>query len=266
LVLKEINNIVIIGSGNVATHLALAFQENGIHILQIFSRNIENAKNLAIKVGAAYTNVSLEIQDNADLYLFAVSDSAVISILQSYNWQNKLLAHTAGSLPIDIFQPFSENYGVFYPLQSFTKGRNFELKKVPFLIEGNNTTSEEILLRFAKKVSKKTICMKSEQRTAIHLAAVFASNFSNHMYSIASEILSKNNIPFNILNSLIEETTNKAIQTSPITAQTGPARRNNTEILQKHIDMLASEPDWQKIYTFASESIINFYKEKDDKF
>jgi predicted short-subunit dehydrogenase-like oxidoreductase (DUF2520 family) len=139
------------------------------------------------------------------------------------------------------------------------------LKNVPFLIEGNNSYSEGLLLQLAQKVSDQAVSMNSEQRTSIHLAAVFASNFSNHMYSIASEILAKNNLPFNFLKPLIEETTNKALHTSPFTAQTGPARRNNTEILQKHIEMLASEPDWQKIYTFASESIINLYREKDGK-
>jgi predicted short-subunit dehydrogenase-like oxidoreductase (DUF2520 family) len=258
--MKEIKSLVILGSGNVATFLAIYFNKNGLQVKQIYSRNEVHAKELALKVNSTFTSDIDKLYSGADLYVFAVSDSAISSILEKRDWFGKFLVHTAGSVDLDIFSTYTSEYGILYPLQSFTKGRNFELSNVPICIEANNKVQLELLNVLAKQISENVLCIHSQQRAALHLAAVFASNFSNHMYSIAYELLAKNQLPVELLTPLIRETTNKALEILPKQAQTGPAIRNNTNIINKHTEMLSFNPDWQKIYTFATKSIIELSK------
>jgi predicted short-subunit dehydrogenase-like oxidoreductase (DUF2520 family) len=256
---KKIKDIVIIGSGNVASILGNEFLKKKIKVLQVYSRTEAHAKKLASKLNCNYTSDVDQIEPSADLYLFTVSDSAIQSILKQGNWQGKTLAHTAGSVPLEIFKPFSENYGVFYPFQSFTKERKIDLSETPFFIEGSNEQVTIQLQNLAQHISSKVEVASSQQRAILHLAGVFVSNFTNHMVTIAFNILKENNLPKESIYPLLKETVEKAIDINPEKAQTGPAIRNNKEILDKQVQMLQENPEWQKIYTFVSESINKFH-------
>jgi predicted short-subunit dehydrogenase-like oxidoreductase (DUF2520 family) len=255
--MKEIKSVVILGSGNVATFLARTFFKKRIIIAQIYSRDVKHAEALALECGTSFTSNISEIHKNADIYIFAVSDSAISEILLNHNWTGKFLVHTAGSVDLNVFKDYTLDFGILYPLQTFTKGRNVEFENIPMCVEANSDVNTELLKGLASQMSKNVICIDSQQRAALHLAAVFANNFTNHMYSIAYDLLNKYNLPQHLLTSLIQETTQKAMELSPKQAQTGPAIRRNTEIMNKHVDMLSFCPDWQKIYTFASKSIMD---------
>lgn len=252
---NEIKNIVILGSGNLATHITLAFYKAGVSIIQVYSRNEEHAKELANKVEARFTSKIDEIAKESDLYIFALSDSALATVLQSREWNNAFLVHTSGSIPASIFETFTSQYGVLYPFQTFTKGVSVQMEEVPFFIESNGLLTLNKLEYLVKKISVKINTTNSEVRLKLHLAGVFANNFTNHMLTIASGILKDANIPVEHINPLIEETVRKALEVGPFLAQTGPASRGNIDIVNKHLKLLEAHPDWQKIYTFVSDSI-----------
>jgi predicted short-subunit dehydrogenase-like oxidoreductase (DUF2520 family) len=257
--LANINSMVIIGSGNVATHLARAFSYAHINILQVYSRNIEHARELANVLHCNYTSSIAQLLENADMYFFALSDSAIPQVLEQGRWKGKVCVHTAGSVPMEIFRPYTDKYGVIYPLQTFSKTFSLEISKVPFFIEACDEDLKKKLTQLTEKISQNIFEATSEQRFLIHLAAVFANNFSNYMFVVAQKILETQNIPFDVLKPIIEETVRKAIAIGPENAQTGPAMRNNLEILKKHAEFLKGNPEWQKIYTFVSESIRKNY-------
>ena len=258
--MDAIQNIVVIGSGNVAGILSPELVRAGISVLQVYSRNIAHANTLAFNIGAGAVDNIAEITDNADLYLFCVSDSALIPLLQQKNWKGKFLAHTAGSMPMSVFKPFSDRYGVLYPFQTFTKGRNINVSEIPFFIEAGSHEELSLLEQLAGKISSKCQPISSKQREIIHLAGVFANNFANYMLTVGENLLHRENLPVEWLRPIVAETFNKALESGPANSQTGPAVRNNIEILEKHIALLAQSPDWQKIYTFVSESIQKYYR------
>ena len=163
---------------------------------------------------------------------------------------------------MNIFKNRFENFGVFYPVQTFSKTRNLDFSKIPICIEANSITLENELLELAKILSSSACVIDSEKRKFLHLSAVFASNFSNHMYDIAAEILSQKDISFDLLKPLIDETAQKAIDTGARNAQTGPAVRNDQKIIQNHIEMLKNQPEFEKIYRFVSESIFKLSQKK----
>ena len=257
---EKIQTIVVLGSGNVATHLSIAFYQAGFKILQVYSRNLGNARELANKIGANFTSDLAKINDNSDLYLFAISDSAIQSVLENKNWTGKILVHTAGSISIEIFKPYSENFGVIYPLQTFSKKRDIDISNVPFFIEASSQGIADTLESLVKKISKIIYSISFKDREILHLAAVFANNFSNHMFAVAAEILKKHNLPFDYLKPLIEETSLKAIELGPTAAQTGPAIRANPDVMQKHITLLENETELQNLYKFISDNIIKYHK------
>jgi predicted short-subunit dehydrogenase-like oxidoreductase (DUF2520 family) len=249
--------IVLIGAGSLATHLAKALIKEGNEICQVYSRTIESARELGIKIGVNYTNNPEELYTNADIYLFSVSDTAISQILKTITFEgNPLLLHTAGSISKDVFKGYSNNYGVMYPLQTFTKKRLIEFRDIPICIEANNTESLDIIKRISTGISESVYTMGIEKRVYLHLAAVFACNFTNYMYSVAEKILNQKDIPFDIIKPLIKETAAKIEDLSPAKAQTGPAVRNDKEVIFKHKELLESNPDLQKLYTFVSNSII----------
>lgn len=257
--MTKYRNIVIIGSGKLATNLAIVFKSTGHNILQIYSRNIENAKVLADRLSCIYTDNPEKINKEADLFFIAVSDNAVCPLLDKMTIKNKFIIHTAGSLNIDILGKYSENYGVFYPVQTFSKTRLVNFKKIPVCIEANNSSNEKILHSIASEISDNVYTLNSEQRMYVHLAAVFASNFVNHLYTISDTILTKNNIPFEILKPLINEVTEKALTFKPIECQTGPAVRNDESIIESHLRLLSKFPDFKNIYTFVTKSIYELH-------
>ncbi|MBN1252586.1 MAG: DUF2520 domain-containing protein [Bacteroidales bacterium] len=252
---KKDLNIVLIGAGNVASHLSIELLNTGCNILQIYSRNIDSAKELAQKTNSDYTNNLNLLNKNADLYIVSITDNAIKGIIQHPDFKTDNIVHTAGSVGIEVFKTHSENYGVFYPFQTFSKGKNINFKEIPICIEASNKNFEDFLFNLANKISNKVYKMNSEQRKYLHLSGVFASNFANHMFYIASNILQEQNIDNKILNPLIQETANKLLQLSAFDAQTGPAVRNDTESIKKHLDLLSSKPEFIQIYKLISEDI-----------
>ncbi len=251
-------NIVVIGSGNVATHLAQKLYEIGFSILQVFSNTVANAELLANAVSAEAICDYKAIDTTADLYVICITDSFIQEFVDRLEFEPSLIVHTAGSIPMSVLKRF-KNYGVFYPLQTFSKERALNFKTIPFCIEANNKYSKELLYTLGAKISDTVVDMSSEQRKHCHLAAVFANNFVNHLYTISEYILDEKGITFDVLKPLIVETAMKVQKLSPSQAQTGPAVRNNKQVMQSHLEQLSS-PELKKIYSFVTDSIIAFNK------
>lgn len=257
---SEIETITIAGSGNVATHLATALSDAGLAIKGIYSRNKKTAGTLAEKVGARLYRSLSEIKDDTDLIILAVPDIAIRDISRQLEPGKTLVVHVSGSTSIDALQPFFQNYGVFYPLQTFTKGRNLDYRNIPVCIEARNEASTLKLKQLAGRFSNDVRITTSHERLIIHLSAVYASNFVNYMNVIASDILERENISRDILFPLIRETMQKIIDNHPHDVQTGPAVRGDHGTLQKHVELLSTDPEKQKIYRILSEEILKYFK------
>ncbi len=226
-------SVVILGNGNVATHLYNAFlKAENIAVSKINSRKLE----------------SIPI---ADVTIIAVSDDAIADVSKSLNNRNGLITHTSGAVDIDVI--VNERKGVFYPLQSFSKDKSVDFKTIPFCLETSNPDDYNLLEKLAKSIGNNVFQISSEQRKKLHVAAVFVNNFSNHMYKIAHDICEKNDVPFEILYPLIEETAKKIQSISPENAQTGPAKRNDVQTIENHLENLNLQQ--QKIYKLLSKSI-----------
>ena len=256
------NGIVILGAGNVATHLSVALKNAGFEIKCVYSKTIEAAKILALKVDSHYTNDIKHIPVEADLYIVAVKDEIIKVVIEHLELKYGVVVHTAGSISIDIFKGRFENCGVFYPLQTFSKNREIDFSVVPICLEASNKTLENKLFDLAKCLSKNVSIVDSYKRKKLHLAAVFACNFANHMYSVATNILKDTDLSFELLKPLIDETAQKAIDKDPISAQTGPAVRNDHNVIHEHLEMLKDYPEFEKIYKFVSESIYKLNKKR----
>jgi predicted short-subunit dehydrogenase-like oxidoreductase (DUF2520 family) len=257
-----INNIVLVGAGNVATHLGIALKEQGYRIIQVFSRTIKSAQELAGKLDSVCITKLDALDYSADFYLFCVKDDVLPDLLKQTVFTNQVLVHTAGSLPLNIFKDFGSHYGVIYPVQTFIKERNLDLTNVPFCIEASTPYAEKILMDLASGLSQKVEIIDSEKRKIIHLAAIFACNFTNHMYFLADQLMRGNNLDFDLLKPLIRETAAKIMELDPGTAQTGPAKRGDIQILEEHLQLLKDLPGMQKIYTFVSDSITESFKNR----
>lgn len=251
---------VFIGSGNVATHLSIALQKKGVTISQIYSRTSTNASLLAQKLNASYTNDPSELDQDADIYFYALTDNALAHFLKETTLPDAMHVHTAGSVSLTIFRELTINYGVFYPLQTFSKNKEVDFSEIPICIEASNTRMQEKLLEIAKLLSDKTFIITSDQRKVLHLAAVFACNFSNYMYDIASELLSDVGVGFDILKPLINETAEKVNKMNPYDAQTGPAVRYDKITMKKHEVMLKRYPKIRSLYKDISKAIYKRHK------
>lgn len=252
--------ISFIGSGRVATHLAQAFSKQH-HIVQIFSPHFENAQKLANLVHAEAIHHLYELQDNIDLCVIAVSDQAIAEVIQQLKLyvKNTLVVHSSGSTHLDVLADHYENVGVFYPLQTFSFEREIDWKNTPLLIEAKTEANQEKLLQLAKSLSNSVYTYSSAQRLSLHLAAVFACNFSNACYDIAKQVLDVQQVDFSLLSPLIVETAHKAVENEPKLVQTGPAMRGDQHILNMHQTMLlaAQRQDLAEVYMLLSEKIIN---------
>lgn len=259
-----LKNIVIIGAGNLATQLALALNEKNIRISQIYSRTIESARELAEKVAAEFTNDLSQINTDADIYFIAVKDSAIQQVLENLKLnEDRLIVHSAGSVPMQIMDGFSQNYGVFYPLQTFSKSRKVDFSAIPICIEANHPWSLVKLQEIAALLSETVRQINSEERKTLHLAAVFANNFVNHLYAVSANILQDKHLNFDLLKPLILETAEKVQSLQPIDAQTGPAQRNDESVINAQLNMLQDTPEFKKIYSFVTESIFQFHQKHD---
>ena len=259
-----IENVVIIGAGNLATQLALTLFEKGIPVKQVYSRKIESASELAGKVNASFTNNLSELLPEADLYIIAVKDSAIQEVLENIPLKDdQLIVHTAGSIPMIILEGFSANYGVFYPLQTFSKYRKIDFSDIPICIEANHPSNMINLEKLGGILSSSVNQINSEERKTLHLAAVFVNNFVNHLYAVGADILQDKKLDFDLLKPLIRETAEKIETLHPFDAQTGPAKRNDQSVIRTQLKMLQDKPEFQKIYSFATESIFRLQQKHD---
>lgn len=258
--------IILIGAGNVAHHLAPALLQAGINLCQIYSRTLESARELGKKTGITYTSDIFAVYPDGDVYIFCVSDDSLLSVFKSLRInEDALVIHTSGSVPLDIFKPYCLNYGVLYPLQTFSKTRNLDFGEIPLCVEASNKEVLKTLNQIAAKLSSKVYEISSEKRKELHLAAVFANNFTNHLYHIAAKLLEKEELDFHLLRPLIFETAHKVMQMIPENAQTGPARRGDSSILNLHKNMLKEDRNIQTLYALLSQSIQETYSRKEKK-
>lgn len=258
--------IVLIGAGNVAHHLAPALLRAGMNLCQIYSRTLESARDLGRKTGITYTSDTFAVYPDGDIYIFCVSDDALLSVFKSLRInEDALILHTSGSVPLDIFKPYRQNYGVLYPLQTFSKTRNLDFGEIPLCIEAPDKEVLKTIGQIADKLSSKVYEISSEKRKKLHLAAVLANNFTNHLYHMAGKLLEKEDLDFNLLRPLIFETAHKVMQMIPENAQTGPARRGDTNILNLHKSMLKDNRDIQTLYVLLSQSIQQTYSKKEKR-
>jgi predicted short-subunit dehydrogenase-like oxidoreductase (DUF2520 family) len=253
--------IVFIGAGNLATCVSMEMQRVGMTVGQICSRTGEHAESLAKKLNCRWTCRLSEIETDADLYIFSLKDTALQEVIPKVKPNGGLWVHTAGSVPMNVFEGYAQRYGVFYPMQTFTKNRRVQLDGTPIFIEVNREDDLKMLKKVAIALSGNAKVIDSETRKHIHLAAVFACNFSNHMYLLAAKLLERQGISHEVLLPLITETARKISNLSPREAQTGPAVRFDKDVMEKQLQMLNDDPVMQTIYKLLSQ---NIYKEKQE--
>lgn len=254
--------VVIIGSGNLATQFGLALKSKGITISQVYSRTQSNAEALGETLRVPYVSDILEIDKNADFYFYAVNDSALSALVKKNKISGACHVHMSGSSPMSVFRGNTSKYGVFYPLQTFSKDKDVDFKQIPIFVEASSTDVQTNLLELAKILSDKVYIINSEQRKRLHLAAVFACNFSNFMYDCAYDVLRNSGVGFELLQPLIAETAEKIKTMTPKQAQTGPAIRYDKVIIEKHLDLLKGKKNLHLIYMILSNSINKRHKRK----
>ena len=248
--------ITIIGSGNVATHMATAFKNAGHRIVQVYSREMRHAALLAYHVGAEAIDDLEHITPETDIFIISVKDDIIPFIAEALAGHKKLIAHTSGATDLYALLNFTDKAGVFYPLQTFSKSKEVDFLSVPLCIEGADEAITNQLIELAQTVSNNVYPINSAQRKILHLAAVFACNFPNYLYNAAHHLLAENDMGFEMLRPLILETAQKVQANLPAEVQTGPAVRNDKNTMAAHLQMLSNEPDLKAIYSLLSQEII----------
>jgi predicted short-subunit dehydrogenase-like oxidoreductase (DUF2520 family) len=249
--------VILIGAGNLATNLGKSLLQAGHDIVQVYSHTQKSASALAALAGGAPTNDLNAIRNDADIYILSVKDSVLADLIPQVckGKENKIFVHTAGSMPMSLFEGMALHYGVLYPMQTFSKEKDVEFKDIPCFIEGNDDYTLNSLDEFVHTIALKVYQLSSEERQYLHLSAVFACNFVNHCYELSSEILAKHGLPFDVMFPLIDETARKVHMLAPNKAQTGPAVRYDENIIRKQSMMLKDDPILKDIYDRMSLSI-----------
>lgn len=248
--------IVLIGAGNLSTHLGKALHAAGHDMVQVFSRTMQSAETLASLLDAEPLTDMAQVRDDADVYIFSVKDSALEQLIsQLCGGEKKVFLHTAGSMPMSVFREKALHYGVLYPMQTFSKQREVDFSIIPCFIEANDEFALKQIEGLAGQISHRVYQLSSEDRKYLHLSAVFACNFANHCYAASQELLQQHGIPFDVMLPLIDETAAKVHGMTPKEAQTGPAVRYDENVIGKQIRLLENQPYFQKIYDCMSKSI-----------
>jgi predicted short-subunit dehydrogenase-like oxidoreductase (DUF2520 family) len=248
--------VVIIGSGNVAQHLIKVLHTSAsVSLVQAFARKKESLLHL-IPINQITSNYK-DIAE-ADVYIISVTDNAIAEVAANLPFQNRLVVHTSGSSELSVLDSKNRK-GVFYPLQTFSKGKNIDFSSIPLCLEAENEIDLQLLEQLANTITQKSYRISSEQRKSLHVAAVFVCNFVNNMYNIGNQICEDNKVPFEILHPLIQETAQKILTLSPIEAQTGPALRKDTKTIHKHLEFIQNS-DYNEIYQLLTQSIQNVKK------
>jgi len=257
-------SIVVIGAGNVAYSLVPIINNAGHNVVQIVGRTAENAQELAGIVKSKYTSNISDIQINADIYILTVPDSAILGLSKALPKLKGVVVHTSGSTSMSVLSSISEHFGVFYPFQTFTKGRNVSLQDVPTCIEASNDKTATTISYLAETLGARAVKMDSSTRQWLHLSGVFSCNFVNHMLAIAQVLAKEQGFSFELIKPLIRETIKKALDDNPIDNQTGPAVRGDSETIKKHVAMLSSfDEAIRDLYTDISQSILSFKQSKE---
>lgn len=249
--------VTLIGAGNLATQLGKSLKKAGIIISQVYSHTKASAKTLGELLETAWVTDVTQLHDEADIYIFSVKDSVLCELISEVckGRGDKLFFHTAGSMPMSCFEGKAQHYGVFYPIQTFSKVKDVIFENIPVFIEGDSAETEEVIRSLANKLSKRVITLSSTDRKYLHLAAVWACNFTNHCYSVASDILSEHGIPFDVMLPLINETTEKIQNICPKAAQTGPAVRGDKNVMSQQLELMSDRADLQELYKMLSKGI-----------
>ncbi|GGZ50503.1 Rossmann-like and DUF2520 domain-containing protein [Mesonia mobilis] len=242
--------VVILGAGNVATHFFKAFKKaENVEVIQVYNRS---EASLEVFKSNTQTTSDLAKLKKADIFLVCVKDDAIEALISKLSHLDGIVAHSSGSVPLSTS---AKRNAVFYPLQTFSKQTEVNFKEIPICIETSVAKDLPVLKQLAHSISEKVFEISSEQRKKLHLAAVFACNFSNYMYSIAEDLCNQNEVPFEVLSALIKETAQKATLHSPKSVQTGPAKRNDQATIKQHLAQL-NNADYKEIYKLLTQSII----------
>jgi predicted short-subunit dehydrogenase-like oxidoreductase (DUF2520 family) len=258
--------LILLGAGHVAWHLAPQLEAAGHRITHVFARNAENAKPLIKRLyNAQYTDKQDFRNEQADMVLLCLADKALPEILPKIQMPDQaILVHTSGSLDMNLLAPFAQKYGVFYPLQTFSKVRKVNWKEIPICLEASDEASLDLLTDLADGISQEIYQVSTADRQKLHLSAVFACNFSNHLWAIAHDILQKNDLDFALLKPLIRETLEKALEFPPQEVQTGPAIRKDTLVIDRQKEYLKNHHlDYLAVYEELTQSIQSLTRKKD---
>lgn len=269
--------IVLIGAGNLATHLGKALHAAGHDMVQVFSRTMQSAETLASLLDAEPLTDIAQVRDDADVYIFSVKDSALVQLVAQLcrhdadglgeegavnalrkakkGEHERVFLHTAGSMPMSVFKGMAQHYGVLYPMQTFSKQREVDFSIIPCFVEANDEFAQKQIEGLAREISGRVYQLSSEDRKYLHLSAVFACNFANHCYAISQELLEEHGIPFDVMLPLISETAAKVHEMMPKDAQTGPAVRYDENVIGKQSKLLENHPHFKKVYDSMSKSI-----------
>lgn len=269
--------IVLIGAGNLATHLGKALHAAGHDMVQVFSRTMQSAETLASLLDAEPLTDIAQVRDDADVYIFSVKDSALVQLVAQLcrheadglgedgavnalrkakkGEHERVFLHTAGSMPLSVFKGMAQHYGVLYPMQTFSKQREVDFSIIPCFVEANDEFAQKQIEGMAREISGRVYQLSSEDRKYLHLSAVFACNFANHCYAISQELLEEHGIPFDVMLPLINETAAKVHEMKPKEAQTGPAVRYDENVIDKQSKLLENHPHFKKVYDSMSKSI-----------
>lgn len=258
--MKESNHpeVVLMGAGNLANHLGMALFSAGIKVRQVVNRTQARGELLAKKLHASFASGPADMDMHADVYILAVSDHAVHHLAAGLKIPGKLVLHVSGTIDMQILNAISTHTGVLYPLLTFPQDHVIDFRGVPMCIEANTPANLEQVQLLARKISDNVYMVDSIQRRWLHLAAVFACNFTNFMYAISQDILREKGIDFELLRPLIRQTEKNAEFDHAFDFQTGPAYRNDFSTMQKQVQLLEGEPDFRDIYNLLSEGIIKY--------
>ncbi len=251
---------VFIGAGNVATNIALTLKKKGFAISQVYSRTEKSAKTLSTQLNCDYTANYQSVKNDADIYFYCLPDNVLQTCQPIKTTENALHIHTAGSVSQDIFKGEVNNYGVLYPFQTFSKTRLIDFTNVPILVQANSDSALRQIKELANLLSSTVVESTDEKRMRLHLAGVIANNFTNCLYGLAFEQMQKADLPHDWLLPLIDETAKKVHAMTPVEAQTGPAKRRDSNIISKHRQLLSDNPQVLSIYNQLTEMIQNYCK------
>ena len=259
--------IVLVGAGRLATNLGRALREAGHDISAVYSRTMESADTLARLLGCPATNRLDALPTEADIYIVCVKDQVLADLIPELvrGRERQLFVHTAGSMPMSLFEGHAARYGVFYPMQSFSKERQVDFHDIPVFTESSDATVHDMLQQLAQSISQRVYQLDSEGRKYLHLAAVFACNFVNHCYALSAEVLERHGIPFDVMLPLIDETARKVHQLHPRDAQTGPAVRYDENVINMQRQLLEGHPEVQTLYELLSRSIHSMHQKTDQQ-